>query len=361
MKKLITLIFFISILSVSAQRPDSVITSTHDTTITIKLPVTVVTHYVFTVTPPVIIDTIPPVVVTDTGIINGLYFDNTDQRLGTQDENTMIQLIKRDHFNAVLFYNLGSCFSNASLRVKLAAFIKKLRQNGVKRIIAIDASSFDAVIAWNDAQTDPLCIFNWLNLEQEYWNNTTDPVGAFVKDSSDVRRMMAKVGTHGIQGAEQYNGHFKDPLKSRAAMLIAKFQSDAAVHDYAASPNTDYVPYRRDSLNACYKLLGIKGEYIGLHSSEDIFYGDEYKSWGIDSVNNVKKRIFNSKHFSNMNWKGVYVFDFKWYVKWNAPTTAVGNLLRAASPFALPKSKVPTPVNGAEPEHILMSIDPNEQ
>lgn len=294
--------------------------------------------------------TCPPVVVAPHKTI---YIDNSSKRFvdvifkgdralldSAFNSNKKHGRIPQSNFNDARCYDLD--FSTTASKKAIGDFASahhKVDPNF--RIGSVE--QFAAAFAYNQSQTDTTRRLDYLATEREYWN-TVDATGkysaslalaAFKKDTTDYISDCNKyVGKFGIKDVDFYNGHFKDGYKSLAPRFFAKHSVN--LHDYMPTPGTDYVQYRKDSLNAA-----LAKWYAGLFSVESLFWGPASQRIGYDSCLVLQKKQYDSHHYS-MQWNESICFDWEHYEYY---TFGAGSNMIAKGGINVPKPKYPTNPN----------------
>lgn len=275
-----------------------------------------------------------------------LYIDEAVSRIKSANDRTILDLIfdptkthgrEQKNFNEAWFYLQGIFSDPAALKLLGDWISKQHKLNPYFQAGCVE--NFAAAFAYNKSQTDTTRRFDLFVYEREYWN-ATNILAEFTAVVSAMKSDSIKyVGKFGIKGLEFYNGHFKDPVRSKAPRFFATYP--VSLHDYMDKPGDYYVQYRKDSLNSA----GAK-EYGPITSSEFAFWGPEIAAIGYDSCIAIQKKAYLAKGYK-MKWTKTVHFDFEHYVYYTFGA--------AGSPVARMAFVVTPPKELTTEKHLKMS------
>ncbi|MFY7826718.1 MAG: hypothetical protein ACOVQ4_06310 [Flectobacillus sp.] len=210
-----------------------------------------------------------------TSIYRGVYLDSLKYIVGDQGkENSVLQWCQYNNFTTVTCYDLYTLLATSAGYPKVAAFIRKAReQYGITTVTACmgSASAFSGMInTYNNSRTDSVERFNYSNLELEWWNKAA----TYKKYLSELQGIKAwgDAKTPRIP-TETYIGWFQNPTGQELTQAtgIVNNTDRVLVHAYQTIPTFNYMKSRLQWLGKAAMAQNKVQKVVFLFSAEPSF------------------------------------------------------------------------------------------
>jgi hypothetical protein len=344
MKKLTTLLFFLSVFAATAQtfRIDTIITNQRDSSV---YPcATVVKHLADT--------SYKTVYIADT-IFRALYINSLDQIVGNvAKENALIADLKKYKITTTYAYGAGTNnvtgLSNLNRRIR-----RETSCQDIGATAGNGATFLGARTTYNKSVPDSSDFSNW-NLEYEAYNQN-DVASAWSTNIIYLRQMQSGKAAAKVKDDVQYFGWWtKPPMNVQTPDSLVKYTDYGVLHEYTTVPQFAYMKQRCTDLNAAAKRQNKVWRVRVLFSAEPAFLQNWLRAGhSLDEAFKIVYSGFKAMNYSNLIMDGYIVFHL--------------DFLRASQPITNGLFSVPVRysntdfINQTTKEHLQLAVPPDSE